>query len=178
MEANDGDAGLAVTPVAKLRVPGRSGTDAAGPPSALRPEATLAMLRRAVATRLEADVPIGCFLSGGVDSSVIAALAQEAMRGTGQTLDTFTVSMPDAALDESQFGAAVALHLGTRHRTLDCGGGAQSAAADIVRLIGQLGLPFADSSLLPTHWLCAAAREHVTVALGGDGGDELVQLLA
>ena len=171
-----GGVGVTVTQAAKLRIPGRGGGQTgvqAGATERLKPEGVLEMLQRAVCTRLEADVPIGCFLSGGVDSSVVAALAQEAMRASGRVLDTFTMSMPDAALDESEFAEKVATHLGTRHRTLDCGNGAQTAAADIGRLIGQLGLPFGDSSLLPTHWLAAAAREHVTVALGGDGGDEL-----
>ena len=175
-----GDAGITVTQVAKLRIPRggdgetwpRSGADFAAAEQ-LTPEGVLGMLRRSVGTRLEADVPIGCFLSGGVDSSLIAALAQEAMQAGGRVLDTFTVSMPDASLDESEFAEKVAGHLRTRHRTLDCAGGAQTAAADIGKLIGQLGLPFGDSSLLPTHWLAAAARAHVMVALGGDGGDEL-----
>ncbi len=131
---------------------------------------TLASLRAAVTSRLDADVPIGCFLSGGVDSSVVAALAQEAMRAGGRTLATFSVSIPDGAQDEAPFAEMVARHLGTQHRTLTC---EISAGADLERLIGQLGLPFGDSSLLPTHWVSAAARKHVAVALGGDGGDEL-----
>lgn len=128
------------------------------------------MLERAVASRLDADVPLGCFLSGGVDSSVVAALAQRAMRAGGRTLKTFTVRMPDARMDETPYANAVAAHLGTDHAVLDC---KASAADDLVRLIEQLGLPFGDSSILPTHWVSAAARQHVTVALGGDGGDEL-----
>ncbi len=167
-----GETGMAVVQVAKLRIPGRGGGEAGGG-ARLEPEGVMGMLRHAVGTRLEADVPIGCFLSGGVDSSLIAALGQDAMKASGRTLMTFTVAMPDAALDESGFAEKVAAHLGTRHLTLNCAGGGQTAAGDIERLIGQLGLPFGDSSLLPTHWLAAAAREHVTVALGGDGGDEL-----
>ncbi len=131
---------------------------------------TLAMLERAVASRLEADVPIGCFLSGGVDSSVVAALAQRAMKKGGRTLKTFTVRMPDARMDETPYADAVAEHLGTEHAVLDC---RVTGAEDLVKLVEQLGLPFGDSSILPTHWVSAAAREHVTVALGGDGGDEL-----
>jgi asparagine synthase (glutamine-hydrolysing) len=77
--------------------------------------------------------------------------------------------MPDARFDESAFAQAAADALGTRHTTLDC---ATSPAQDLVHLIHQIGLPFGDSSLLPSYWLCRAAREHVTVALSGDGGDE------
>jgi asparagine synthase (glutamine-hydrolysing) len=140
------------------------------PTRALDERETLGMLERAVASRLEADVPIGCFLSGGVDSSVVAALAQKAMRASGQTLRTFTVRMPESTMDETPYANAVARHLGTEHAVLDC---RVTGAVDFVKLIEQLGLPFGDSSILPTHWVSAAAREHVTVALGGDGGDEL-----
>lgn len=128
------------------------------------------MLERAVASRLEADVPIGCFLSGGVDSSVVAALAQRALESCGRRLQTFNVQMPVSRFDESPYARQVAAHLGTDHEELTC---RTSAAEDLVGLIEQLGLPFGDSSLLPTHWVSAAAREHVKVALGGDGGDEL-----
>jgi len=141
------------------------------PPSSRLDQRSLsALLAHAVDSRLDADVPVGCFLSGGVDSSIIAALAQRSLQARGQRLRTFNVRMPNAALDESRFARAVADHLGTDHAELDC---APSAAEDLVNLIGQLGLPFGDSSLLPTHWVSATAREHVTVALGGDGGDEL-----
>jgi asparagine synthase (glutamine-hydrolysing) len=144
---------------------------AAGDPTiSLHEGEALALLERAVTSRLEADVPIGCFLSGGVDSSVVAALAQKAMRASGRTLKTFTVKMPDARMDETPYANMVAEHLGTEHAVLEC---RASAADDLVKLIEQLGLPFGDSSILPTHWVSAAARRHVTVALGGDGGDEL-----
>ena len=124
------------------------------------------MLRSAVHARLEADVPLGCFLSGGVDSSLIAAFAREAR----PDLATFCVAMPQATHDESEHARRVAGLLGTRHRTLEC---STDAAADLCRLINGLGLPMGDSSLLPTHWVSVAAREHVKVALSGDGGDEL-----
>lgn len=128
------------------------------------------LIAQAVSSRLEADVPIGCFLSGGVDSSLVATFAQRELLTRGRRLRTFTVRMPDRRGDESAFADMVARHLGTEHATLDCSPG---ASGDLVRLIEQLGLPFGDSSLLPTHWVSAAARQHVTVALGGDGGDEL-----
>jgi asparagine synthase (glutamine-hydrolysing) len=138
-------------------------TDQSEPLTAGRAES---MLRAAVHARLEADVPLGCFLSGGVDSSLVAAFARQAR----PDLATFCVAMPDPSHDESDHASRVAAHLGTRHHTLECSG---HAALDLQRLIDGLGLPFADSSLLPTHWVSVAARRHVTVALSGDGGDEL-----
>src|SRR5690606_35142471 len=81
-----------------------------------------------------------------------------------------TVRMPDARFDESEAAAETAKHLGTDHHTLDC---QPEPASDLVHLIHQLGLPFGDSSLLPTYWVSKAARQHVKVALSGDGGDEL-----
>ncbi len=124
------------------------------------------LLDQAVARRLEADVPLGCFLSGGVDSSLIACLALRHVR----ELQTFSVRMPDPRFDESAHAADVAAHLGTSHRTLEV---AMNPAEDLVKLIETLGQPFGDSSLLPTAWVSRAAREHVKVALSGDGGDEL-----
>ncbi len=123
-------------------------------------------LRKAVVSRLEADVPLGVFLSGGIDSGIISAIAKEHR----PDIKTFTVRMPDARFDESEAAAETAKHLGTDHHTLDCD---PNPADDLVHLIHQLGLPFGDSSLLPTYWVSKAAREHVKVALAGDGGDEL-----
>ena len=123
-------------------------------------------LAAAVQSRLEADVPLGCFLSGGVDSSLVALHARRALG----SLRTFTVRMPDARYDESDHAARVAGLIGAEHHTLDCNA---NPAEDLVHLIEQLGLPFGDSSLLPTYWVSRAARQHVTVALSGDGGDEL-----
>jgi asparagine synthase (glutamine-hydrolysing) len=120
----------------------------------------------AVTSRLEADVPIGCFLSGGVDSSLVALHARRALG----SLRTFTVRMPDARYDESAFAARVAGLLDTRHETLDCDA---RPAEQLPALITQLGLPLGDSSLLPTHWVSRAAGGQVKVALCGDGGDEL-----
>ena len=123
-------------------------------------------MRHAVASRLDADVSLGCFLSGGLDSALVAKYAAEQR----PDLETYTVRMPHADLDESEAAAATARHLGLRHTILDC---EADPAADLVSLIPQLGLPFGDSSLLPTHWVSRAARQHVRVALAGDGGDEL-----
>ncbi len=125
------------------------------------------MLREAVRSRMEADVPLGCFLSGGIDSSLIALFARQLAGG----LTTLTVRMPDAAYDESKSAQVVADLIGSNHVTLDCD--PDSAANDLVHIIETLGLPFGDSSILPAYWLCRAAREHVKVALAGDGGDEL-----
>ncbi|HLP83822.1 MAG TPA: asparagine synthase (glutamine-hydrolyzing), partial [Phycisphaerales bacterium] len=128
------------------------------------------LLRQSVIARMVSDVPLGCFLSGGVDSSLIAALAQEHLRARGQRLQTFTMQMPHAAYDESPYAQAVGEHLQTEHHVLSC---ERDVASDLIMLIEQLGLPFGDSSLLPTYWLCKAARQQVKVALAGDGGDEL-----
>lgn len=124
------------------------------------------LLEHAVTSRLEADVPLGVFLSGGIDSALIAAIARKAR----PDIKAFTVRMPDARYDESQDAAETAEAIGIEHVILAC---EPDPAGDLVRLIEQLGLPFGDSSLLPTYWVSKAAREHVKVALSGDGGDEL-----
>jgi asparagine synthase (glutamine-hydrolysing) len=158
-----------IRPAERRRTPGTGAVAPAplpaldAPPTAEDVETRLA---EAVAARLEADVPLGCFLSGGVDSSLVAAFALHDV----PELATFCVRMPDPRYDESRFAAEVARYLGTRHVTLD----AQARPADdLVHLVDRLGQPFGDSSILPTYWVSAAAREHVAVALSGDGGDEL-----
>jgi asparagine synthase (glutamine-hydrolysing) len=129
-----------------------------------------ALLRESVRSRLVADVPLGCFLSGGVDSSLLAHYAQAELAAAGSRLATYTVRMPEPGYDESEFAQRAADHIGTAHTTLEIDA---HPATDIVSLIHQLGLPFGDSSLLPTAWVSRAARQHVKVALSGDGGDEL-----
>ncbi|MFT3686244.1 MAG: asparagine synthase (glutamine-hydrolyzing) [Phycisphaerales bacterium] len=126
------------------------------------------MLRASVRERLESDVPLGCFLSGGVDSSLIACFAKQELG----RLRTFSVKMPDPAYDESAYAEQVAKHLGTEHTTLEC---QANPAEDLVNLIQQFGRPFGDSSLLPTYWVSRATRQEggIKVALTGDGGDEL-----
>ena len=127
------------------------------------------VLTEAVTSRLESDVPLGCFLSGGIDSSLIAAIAQKHMT---DPLKTFNVAMPDARYDESHYARQVAQHIGAEHHVLE----ARPLGAlleDLEHLTAGIGEPFADSSVLPTYWLCRATREHVSVALSGDGGDEL-----
>ncbi len=130
-------------------------------------------LAAAVESRLDADVPIGVFLSGGIDSSLVAAFAQRAR----PDIHAFTVRMSGGAntgagagYDESAHAAAAAKHLGLTHSILDSG----SITADtLTQLIGSLGLPFGDSSLLPTHAVSAAVGNAAKVALAGDGADEL-----
>ena len=127
-----------------------------------------AALRRSVGRRLEADVPVGAFLSGGLDSSAIVALAQAV---SGRPVSTFTVAVGGAG-DESAAAAAVARHLGTDHTTLPLP--ELDAVALAERVTSIYDEPFADPSGVPTALLCAAAREHVTVCLSGDGSDELL----
>ena len=124
------------------------------------------LLEQAVSRRLEADVPLGCFLSGGVDSSLIAYMAKKHKAD----LLTFSVRMPDSRYDESSHAERVAAHLGIDHSILDV---SISPAEDLLYLIHTLGQPFGDSSILPMYWVSKAARQQVKVALSGDGGDEL-----
>jgi asparagine synthase (glutamine-hydrolysing) len=128
-------------------------------------------LQQSVSLRLDADVPTGCFLSGGIDSALVAGHAAEQLRNQGRPLRTFTMRMADPAYDESEAAAVTARALGTDHTTLDYP--ASSPIDDLTTLIDKLALPFGDSSLLPTYWLANEARRHVTVALAGDAGDEL-----
>ncbi len=121
----------------------------------------------AVATRLEADVPLGCLLSGGVDSSLIAFHAQQQLE---HQLTTICVRMPDDRYDESTYAQLAADRIGSQHIVVDA---APMPADDLQLLIHTLGLPFGDSSLLPTWWACKAAANEVKVLLSGDGGDEL-----
>jgi len=127
-------------------------------------------LRDAVERRLEADVPVGCFLSGGIDSSLVAYHAAGLLAERGRRLTTLCVRMPDPKYDESARAEETARALGTDHRTIETD---PMPAEDLVLLIRTLGLPLGDSSLLPTFWACQAAAREVGVALSGDGGDEL-----
>ena len=126
------------------------------------------LLSRAVGSRMIADVPLGAFLSGGVDSSVVVALMQEQ---STRAIETFSVGSHDPGYDESSFARAVAQHLGTRHTEVVL------EDAEIVALVpsilADLDEPLADPSLVPTWLVSRLARRHVTVALSGDGGDEV-----
>lgn len=125
-------------------------------------------LRRSVAEQMVADVPVGCFLSGGIDSSLIAALASADNPGR---VETFTVAFKESSFDESNFARAVAGYLGTRHHETTVG--PEDVLAVVPRMREWYGEPFADSSQVPTALLCRWARQKVTVALSGDGADEL-----
>jgi asparagine synthase (glutamine-hydrolysing) len=127
-----------------------------------------AALREAVALQAVADVPLGAFLSGGVDSSTIVALMQAQ---SSRPVQTFTVGFDEAGFDESPHALAVARHLGTEHYALRVT--AADARAVIPLLPAMYDEPFADSSQIPTHLVSQAARQHVTVTLSGDAGDEL-----
>jgi asparagine synthase (glutamine-hydrolysing) len=131
-------------------------------------QALEAQLRLAVQQQSLADVPLGAFLSGGVDSSTIAALMQAQ---SARPIKTFTVGFEDRRFDESAFSKAVAAHLGTDHTELFVRSAeAQAVIPTLPRMYDE---PFADSSQIPTHLVCRAARQVVTVALSGDAGDEL-----
>jgi asparagine synthase (glutamine-hydrolysing) len=127
------------------------------------------LVLQAVRRQMVADVPVGCFLSGGVDSSVVAA-AMKAAAAPGQQVLSFSIGFDDPRYDETPYAARVASHLGTQHRQFIV---RPDAAADLPRLAAAFGEPFADSSSLPTHYLAQQTRQHVKAALSGDGGDEL-----
>ncbi|MGH6665178.1 MAG: asparagine synthase (glutamine-hydrolyzing) [Pseudolabrys sp.] len=122
----------------------------------------------AVRMRMIADVPLGALLSGGVDSSTVVALMRAANVGP---VKTFTVGFAQSDYDESAHAEKIAKHLGTEHHTLPI---SSRQALDVIpRLPDYYDEPFADSSQIPTYLISAMTRQHVTVALSGDGGDEL-----
>ncbi|PAJ81408.1 asparagine synthase (glutamine-hydrolyzing) [Burkholderia ubonensis] len=126
------------------------------------------ILRKAVAQQMEADVPLGAFLSGGVDSSAIVALMQAQSTAP---VDTFTIGFHEAGYDEAGYAKAVARHLGTRHTELYVT--ADHALAVVPKLPSIYDEPFSDASQIPTFLVSELTRRHVKVSLSGDGGDEL-----
>lgn len=147
--------------------------DAIAPASELPDDARLSTelrnkLEEAVTAQLMSDVPLGVFLSGGIDSSTVAALAQRHAR---QPLQTFSIAFDDPQFDESAYARAVADKIGSRH--IEQTFSEQSLLELIDAALDSLDEPIGDSSILPTYALSRLAARHVKVVLGGDGGDEL-----
>ena len=127
-----------------------------------------ALLLSVTSEHLESDVPLGAFLSGGIDSSLVVALMTQVSRAP---VKTYTIAFDSAQHDESAHAEAVAKHLGTEHITITLRGA--DALDEVTTLVESYDEPFADSSQLPSLLVCRAARQHATVVLTGDGGDEL-----
>jgi asparagine synthase (glutamine-hydrolysing) len=142
------------------------------PSVAVATDELLSLLRQVIADHMVADVPVGCFLSGGIDSSVIAALmAEEARRWGAPPIRTFTMTFSESAYDEREAARAIAEHIGSVHTELPAS--ATGIADRVPGMLRAFGEPFGNPTSLLIDSLSAMAREHVTVALVGDGGDEV-----
>lgn len=126
------------------------------------------LLREAIAGQMVADVPVGAFLSAGIDSSTVVSLMQAQSAGK---VKTFTIGMWEEQFNEAPVAKEIAAHLGTEHTEVYIT--EEDARGVIPSLAGMFGEPFADSSQIPTYLVSRITREHVTVSLSGDGGDEL-----
>jgi asparagine synthase (glutamine-hydrolysing) len=129
-------------------------------------EELLATLEDAVKSHMESDVPLGAFLSGGVDSAAVVALMA---RNSGQPILTNTIGFSHKSFDETAYAAETAAAFKTVHQAFEV---EPNAIASMEKLAWHYDEPFADSSMIPTHYVCEMARKRVTVALSGDGGDE------
>ncbi len=127
------------------------------------------LISTAVNSRLESDVPLGLFLSGGIDSSAVLACA--AAYRSPHTLNTFAIGFRETSFDESPWAEQMALRIGSTHHVEICD--LDAAQSQLPGILAALDEPQGDPSILPTRLLCDFARKHVTVALSGDGGDEL-----
>ncbi|MGN0377060.1 MAG: asparagine synthase (glutamine-hydrolyzing) [Suilimivivens sp.] len=126
------------------------------------------LLKEAISEQMVADVPVGAFLSAGIDSSTVVALMQSLNKGK---VKSFTIGMEEEGYNEAVYAKEIAKHLGTEHTELYIT--EADARAVVPKLSRMFGEPFADSSQIPTYLVSKMTREHVTVSLSGDGGDEL-----
>ena len=131
-------------------------------------ERTHSLIKNSIAKQMLADVPVGCFLSGGIDSSLVSAIMQSQ---SSTPIHTFTIGFNDQQYNEAPYAADIARHLGTNHHEIYLN---NNEVVDAIRLMPKIfSEPFADASQIPTYLVSKVAKKYVTVSLSGDGGDEL-----